>query len=108
VADPARLVQVEPELQVGPTCGLVALRMAASTLLERTGRAAAARVCSVHELLAQAIARGFSVQGIRSENCLDVNAYKNSKAREAASQTYAHRLMRTAHQQHMSNTLATL
>ena len=68
MADPARLHQVEPELQVGPTCGLVALRMAASTLLERTGPAAAARVCSVHELLAKAIARGFSLQGTRSEN----------------------------------------
>ena len=70
-------LQVEPEMQVGPTCGLVALRMAASALLAAAssdiqtsagggeGGTAAhlPRVCEVQELLAHAVERGFSAQG---------------------------------------------
>ncbi len=67
IALTGRVCQVKPELQVGPTCGLVALRMAAVTLWERTRCAApsaeATPVCSVQDLLAQAVARGFSLQG---------------------------------------------
>jgi len=70
IALTGRVCQVEPELQVGPTCGLVALRMAAATLWERSRRAAptaeATPVCSVQDLLAQAVARGFSLQGTRA------------------------------------------
>ena len=70
---------MEPEAQVGPTCGLVALHMAAVTLCQphalprnqtpagnplTNGAAPAdAGVCSVAQLLECAVARGYSVQG---------------------------------------------
>jgi len=58
---------VEPDVrQVGPTCGLVALHLAAKTLWARAppGRAPTEQtVCSAQELLTHAQQRGFSVQG---------------------------------------------
>lgn len=58
-------LQVEPERQVGPTCGLVALHMAAKTLWARAAEENTLYVetCSVDELLASAVERGFSMQG---------------------------------------------
>jgi hypothetical protein len=62
-----QLAQIEPERQTGPTCGLVALHMAANELWKRappaSSHATADPFCSVQELLAAAVGRGFSAQG---------------------------------------------
>jgi len=54
-------LRVEPELQVGPTCGLVALCMAATSICGRG--ASRARAPSVQDLLEDAVSRGFTRQG---------------------------------------------
>ena len=59
--------QVEPELQVGPTCGLVALSVAAASIWARAPPCARGRrlprARPVQELLEDAVGRGFTFQG---------------------------------------------
>ena len=59
--------QVEPELQVGPTCGLVALSVAAASIRARSSLCLRGcrlpRVRPVQELLEDAVGRGFTFQG---------------------------------------------